>query len=186
MPSASITRLQRKFEVRVDPHRRAGLFCREATGKDEAYAIVPWECVLTADKALRSPLIGPTLAMLEANYGFRDEATTLVLFLISERHRGGNASFLRYSPSLGWHSRHSKEPANVARPARRLVGTGPSACEILTSNPFPLLPPCSIAALQAPCFHCCWFQHVSSGTPVCGPDRRGVAVAPVHSGPTDG
>ena len=93
---------ERCFEVQAThDESRMGLYCRaEQLKPGDAYLRLPHELVMDVEKALRSPLIGASLRTLEAEFGFRDEPTELVLFLLSERSLGSASFFDPYIATL--------------------------------------------------------------------------------------
>uniref|UniRef100_A0A7S2SI05 SET domain-containing protein n=1 Tax=Rhizochromulina marina TaxID=1034831 RepID=A0A7S2SI05_9STRA len=91
----------RVFEVRLkEGSLRSGLFARAPVKRGDIYTSVPWECVMTAEKALHSPYLGPVFRQIEQRFGKRDDATILALYLISERARGRESPWWPYIQTL--------------------------------------------------------------------------------------
>lgn len=90
----------RHFEAKVHPELRTGLFTDVGLEEGDIYLRLPWEMVMTVERALESPLIGEALKALEAKFGRRDEATELCLFLISEKSRGHESRWAPYLDTL--------------------------------------------------------------------------------------
>lgn len=91
---------RRHFAARVHDECRAGLFTEVALEEGDIYLRIPWELVMTVERALESPLIGEALCSLEQKFGRRDEATELCLFLISEHSRGPESKWAPYLRTL--------------------------------------------------------------------------------------